>query len=155
MRSCRSSKGDASRKNYDYYLSPVPLDALLSFGGAARIEAYFGELRQWDVEPSATGAADNVVATVKQLDDAPRFQRPKQAEKYARKHPGAQTTLYAIDRKSGKVLGYATPMPSRNGRTWKPRRWATRRSPSASSPTRSGDAAPVARRAPRRALRRG
>ncbi|MDA0629479.1 hypothetical protein PCS76_21965, partial [Acinetobacter baumannii] len=61
------SKGDASRKNYDYYLSPVPLDALLSFGGAARIEAYFGELRQWDVEPSATGAADNVVATVKQL----------------------------------------------------------------------------------------
>ncbi|MEK8061751.1 LWXIA domain-containing protein [Burkholderia contaminans] len=102
------SKGDASRKNYDYYLSPVPLDALLSFGGAARIEAYFGELRQWDVEPSATGAADNVVATVKQLDDAPRFQRPKQAEKYARKHPGAQTTLYAIDRKSGKVLGYAT-----------------------------------------------
>ncbi|PRG03117.1 LWXIA domain-containing protein [Burkholderia contaminans] len=102
------SKGDASRKNYDYYLSPVPLDALRSFGGAARIEAYFGELRQWDVEPSATGAADNVVATVKQLDDAPRFQRPKQAEKYARKHPGAQTTLYAIDRKSGKVLGYAT-----------------------------------------------
>ena len=43
---------------------------------SALLEAYFGELRQWDVEPSATGAADNVVATVKQLDDAPRFQRP-------------------------------------------------------------------------------
>ncbi|CAB3764364.1 hypothetical protein B7G54_07725 [Burkholderia puraquae] len=102
------SKGDASRKDYDYYVSPVPLDELLAFGGAARIEAYFGEQRQWDVEPSATGAADEVVATMKQLDDAPRFQRPKQAAKHAGKHAGTDTTVYAIDRKTGKVLGYAT-----------------------------------------------
>ncbi|VWD60030.1 peptidoglycan-binding protein [Burkholderia lata] len=102
------SKGDASRKDYDYYVSPVPLDELLAFGGAARIEAYFGERRQWDVEPSATGAADAVVATMKQLDDAPRFQRPKQAAKHAGKQAGTDTTVYAIDRKTGKVLGYAT-----------------------------------------------
>ncbi|VWC74101.1 peptidoglycan-binding protein [Burkholderia lata] len=102
------SKGDANRKDYDYYVSPVPLDELLAFGGAARIEAYFGEQRQWDVEPSATGAADAVVATMKQLDDAPRFQRPKQAAKHASKQAGTDKTVYAIDRKTGKVLGYAT-----------------------------------------------
>lgn len=100
--------GAANRKDYDYYVSPVPLTELRTYGGAARIEAYFGERRQWDAEPSATGADADVVATVKALDDAPRFQRPKQAEKYARKHPGTQTTLYAVDRKTGKVLGYAT-----------------------------------------------
>ncbi|ALX15401.1 hypothetical protein P350_28465 [Burkholderia cepacia JBK9] len=98
-------KGAANRGDYDYYVSPVALAELRKFGGAARIDAYFGEPRAWDVEPSDTGVDAEVVANVNTLDSAPRFLRPKPA---ARHDPGAGTTVYAVERKTGTVLGYAT-----------------------------------------------
>ncbi|KVO10908.1 hypothetical protein WJ74_17150 [Burkholderia ubonensis] len=98
-------KGAASRGDYDYYVSPVALAELRKFGGAARIDAYFGERRAWDVEPSDTGVDAEVVENVNKLDSAPRFLRPKPA---ARHDPSAGTTVYAVERKTGTVLGYAT-----------------------------------------------
>ncbi|WP_027781111.1 MULTISPECIES: LWXIA domain-containing protein [Burkholderia] len=98
-------KGAASRGDYDYYVSPVTLAELRQFGGAARVDAYFGERRAWDVEPSVTGVDAEVVENVHKLDSAPRFLRPKPA---ARHDPGAGTTIYAVEHKTGTVLGYAT-----------------------------------------------
>ncbi|HEF5872748.1 TPA: LWXIA domain-containing protein [Burkholderia cenocepacia] len=98
-------KGAASRAKYDYYVSPVALAELRKFGGAARIDAYFGERRAWDVEPSDAGVDAQVVDNVHQLDSAPRFYRPKPA---ARHDPDAGTTVYAVECETGTVLGYAT-----------------------------------------------
>ncbi|AXF22982.1 LWXIA domain-containing protein [Burkholderia pyrrocinia] len=105
----RALKNDAIdvRAEFDFYVSPVPLAELREFGGAARIQAH-SDGRVWEAEPSATGPGADVVAKVQSLADAPRFRRPKQAEKAARTHAGGTTTLYAIEHKTGKVLGYAT-----------------------------------------------
>ncbi|WP_175689134.1 LWXIA domain-containing protein [Burkholderia anthina] len=96
-----------SRATFDFYVSQVPLAQLREFGGAARIAAH-SDGRVWEAEPAATGPDTGVVANVKSLADAPRFHRPKQAEKAARAQTGGTTTLYAIEHKTGKVLGYAT-----------------------------------------------
>ncbi|MBM2771225.1 LWXIA domain-containing protein [Burkholderia anthina] len=96
-----------ARAAYDFYVSPVPLAELNAYGGAARIQAY-GDGRMWDAEASATGPDASVVTDLQSLANAERFRRPKQAEKEARTHTGATPTLYAIEHKTGKVLGYAT-----------------------------------------------
>ncbi|RQZ12857.1 LWXIA domain-containing protein [Burkholderia sp. Bp9031] len=95
--------GTAERADVDFYVSPVPLAELREYGGAARITAR-SDGRAWEAEQAAAAPDANVVTTLKSLVDAPRFRRPKQAAKAA----GDGATLYAIDKKTGKVLGYAT-----------------------------------------------
>ena len=95
--------GSAERADVDFYVSPVPLAELREYGGAARITAR-SDGRTWEAEQAAATPDADVVTTLKSLADAPRFRRPKQAAKAA----GDGATLYAIDKETGKVLGYAT-----------------------------------------------
>ncbi|WP_306716506.1 LWXIA domain-containing protein [Burkholderia dolosa] len=95
--------GAEQRAGVDFYLSPVPLSELRDYGGAARITAR-SDGRTWEAEPAADGPHADVVATLKSLADARRYRRPKQAAHAA----GDGATLYAIEKKTGKVLGYAT-----------------------------------------------
>ncbi|WP_175903778.1 LWXIA domain-containing protein [Burkholderia seminalis] len=95
--------GGAQRADVDFYVSPVSLAQLREYGGAARITAR-SDGRTWEAEQAAATPDASVVTTLKSLADAPRFRRPKQAAKAA----GDGATLYAIDKETGKVLGYAT-----------------------------------------------
>ncbi|WP_175820743.1 LWXIA domain-containing protein [Burkholderia sp. BCC0419] len=102
-----------ARAKFDFYLSPVSLDELQKFGGAAKVEAVDSK-RVWNAEPSGDAPAQEVVEQIGELAGAPQFKRPKAAAKAA--DDGA--TIFAVDRKTGKVLGYAVPKPGGSGWTY-------------------------------------
>ncbi|WP_241295537.1 LWXIA domain-containing protein [Burkholderia stabilis] len=99
----------AARAEFDFYLSPVSLDELRQFGGAAKVEAVDTK-RVWDAAPSGKAPADDVVEQIDALARAPQYKRPKAAASAAETMPQG-TTLFAVDKKTGKVLGYAEPKP--------------------------------------------
>ncbi|MCO8512770.1 LWXIA domain-containing protein, partial [Burkholderia cenocepacia] len=99
-----------ARAQFDFYLSPVSLDELRQFGGAAKIEAVDSK-RVWNAEPSGDAPAQEVVEQIGKLAGAPQFKRPKAAAKVA----DDSTTIFAVDRKTGKVLGYAVPKQGGSG----------------------------------------
>ncbi|KML63534.1 peptidoglycan-binding protein [Burkholderia cepacia] len=96
-----------ARADFDFYLSPVSLDELRQFGGAAKVED-IDTKRVWDAEPSGDVPADEVVKQIDALARAPQYKRPKAAAKAAEALP-AGATIFAVDKKTGKVLGYAEP----------------------------------------------
>ncbi|MCA3878837.1 MAG: LWXIA domain-containing protein, partial [Burkholderia sp.] len=102
-----------TRAKFDFYLSPVSLDELRQFGGAAKVEAIDSK-RVWHAEPSGEAPAQAVVKQIGELAKAPQFKRPKAAAKAA--DDGA--TIFAVDRKTGKVLGYATRKQDGSGWTY-------------------------------------
>ncbi|AQQ23344.1 LWXIA domain-containing protein [Burkholderia cenocepacia] len=99
-----------ARAQFDFYLSPVSLDELRQFGGAAKVEAVDSK-RVWNAEPSGDAPAQEVVEQIGALAGAPQFKRPKAAAKVA----DDSTTIFAVDRKTGKVLGYAVPKQGGSG----------------------------------------
>ncbi|WP_241338844.1 LWXIA domain-containing protein [Burkholderia cenocepacia] len=99
-----------ARAQFDFYLSPVSLDELRQFGGAAKVEAVDSK-RVWNAEPSGDAPAQEVVEQIGKLAGAPQFKRPKAAAKVA----DDSTTIFAVDRKTGKVLGYAVPKQGGSG----------------------------------------
>ncbi|MPV70452.1 LWXIA domain-containing protein [Burkholderia sp. BE17] len=96
-----------ARADFDFYLSPVSLDELRQFGGAAKVEA-IDTKRVWEAEPSGDMPADEVARQIDTLARAPRYKRPKAAAKAAEALPDG-ATIFAVDKKTGKVLGYAEP----------------------------------------------
>ncbi|KVL35610.1 LWXIA domain-containing protein [Burkholderia sp. MSMB1835] len=102
-----------ARAKFDFYLSPVSLDELRQFGGAAKVEAVDSK-RVWHAEPSGDAPAQEVVEQIGELAAAPQFKRPKAAAKAA----DDSTTIFAVDRKTGKVLGYAVPKQDGSGWTY-------------------------------------
>ncbi|WP_174994617.1 LWXIA domain-containing protein [Burkholderia arboris] len=102
-----------TRAKFDFYLSPVSLDELRQFGGAAKVEAIDSK-RVWHADPSGEAPAQAVVEQIGELANAPQFKRPKAAAKAA--DDGA--TIFAVDKKTGKVLGYAAPTQGGSGWTY-------------------------------------
>ncbi|MFM0298548.1 LWXIA domain-containing protein [Paraburkholderia sediminicola] len=92
----------AERAKYDFYVSPVVADELARFGGAAKIEAS-NDKQSWQVAASGKPIDSQLTQDVAALADAPRFKRPKLAAQTV----DAQQKIYAVEDKTGKVLGYA------------------------------------------------
>ncbi|MFM0614401.1 LWXIA domain-containing protein [Paraburkholderia nemoris] len=97
-----ASDAAAARAKYDFYVSPVTADELARFGGAAKIEAS-NDRQSWKVVASGKPIDLQLTQDVGALAEAPRFKRPKLAGQVA----DAQQKIYAVEDKTGKVLGYA------------------------------------------------
>ncbi|MBN3753603.1 LWXIA domain-containing protein [Paraburkholderia sp. Tr-20389] len=96
--------GIAARRKYDFYVSPVAADDLARFGGPAKIESetMMGKT-SWRVTPSGKPVDTAIVGDITELSEALRFRRPSHAAHAA----DAQQRIYAVEEKTGKVLGYA------------------------------------------------
>ncbi|MEM5344663.1 LWXIA domain-containing protein [Paraburkholderia azotifigens] len=96
--------GVAARAKYDFYVSPVDAADLARFGGAAKIESVtmMGKTT-WNVTPSGKPVDAAIAGDITELSDALRFRRPSHAARAA----DAQQRIYAVEEKTGNVLGYA------------------------------------------------
>ncbi|MFM0289909.1 LWXIA domain-containing protein [Paraburkholderia megapolitana] len=106
-----NAAGRTARADYDFYVSPVPAEELARFGGASKIATANGE-QSWAVEPSNARIDSSIVKHIDALDNAPSFKRPQRAAATA----GTNQSVYAVDVKTGEVLGYAVRQPDG---TWK------------------------------------
>lgn len=101
------SAGRNERARYDFYVSPVSAQTLARFGGASEIQA--SNTRQtWKAERGNGAIDQQAIDDITALADAHKaaFKRPKRAAEAAQ--ADTQQTIYAIEEKTGKVLGYAT-----------------------------------------------
>ncbi|WP_165848117.1 LWXIA domain-containing protein [Paraburkholderia lacunae] len=98
-----SNKSVKARGKLDFYISPVPLETLNAFGGAAEI-AETGVPETEKLPAAATGVSQQVAKTIGKLANAQHFASAKQAADHA---VHATDTIYAVDAKTGVPLGHA------------------------------------------------
>jgi hypothetical protein len=98
-----SNKSVKARGKLDFYLSPVALETLNAFGGAAEI-AETGVPETEKLPVAATGVSQQVAKTIGKLADVRHFASARQAENHA---VHDTDTIYAVDAKTGVPLGHA------------------------------------------------
>ncbi|RQR57758.1 LWXIA domain-containing protein [Burkholderia sp. Bp9125] len=103
----KDKPGDAAaaRRAFDFYKSPVPLAELQQMGGPSKIE----HARDGDaIEFARTGRVDNALAAaIDTLGSVKHYSNANKAIAGARN----TDTIYAVDKKTGDVLGHATRNP--------------------------------------------
>ncbi|KVO90753.1 peptidoglycan-binding protein [Burkholderia ubonensis] len=99
-----------ARSAFDFYVSKVSPDELQQMGGPSKIEPAQGgdAIEIAHADPVDDALADAIDA----LDSAVRHSNAKQAAEHAR----PDDTIYAVDEKTGEILGHATYDPA--ARTW-------------------------------------
>ncbi|MFL9858240.1 LWXIA domain-containing protein [Paraburkholderia madseniana] len=98
-----SNKSVKARGKLDFYLSPVPLETLNAFGGAAEI-AETGVPETEKLPVAATGVSQQVAETIGKLAGVQHFASARQAANHA---VHDTDTIYAVDAKTGVPLGHA------------------------------------------------
>ncbi|WP_033356090.1 LWXIA domain-containing protein [Burkholderia ubonensis] len=99
-----------ARSDFDFYVSKVSPDELQKMGGPSKIEPAQGgdAIEIAHADPVDDALADAIDA----LDSAVRHSNAKQAAE----HAGPDDTIYAVDEKTGEILGHAAYDPAT--RTW-------------------------------------
>ncbi|MXN78582.1 LWXIA domain-containing protein [Burkholderia sp. 4701] len=112
LRSDARKRADAAKARgaFDFYVSKVSPGELQKMGGPSKIEPARGgdAIEIAHADPVDDALADAIDA----LDSAVRHSNAKQAAEHAR----PDDTIYAVDEKTGEILGHATYDPV--ARTW-------------------------------------
>ncbi|MCX4173938.1 MULTISPECIES: LWXIA domain-containing protein [Paraburkholderia] len=98
-----SNKSVKARGKLDFYISPVPLETLNAFGGAAEI-AETGVPETEKLPVAATSVSQQVEETIGKLAGVQHFASARQAANHA---VHDTDTIYAVDAKTGVPLGHA------------------------------------------------